>query len=247
MWMNKSISVSMPAYNEQDGIAAAVQGFRDIRDVAGNPVVDEIIVIDNNSSDATAERALASGATVVSESRQGYGFAVRRGLAEATKDIVVICEPDGTFVPKDIFKLLSYSEEFDMVCGTRTTRELFWEEANMGIFLRVGNLVVAKLLELLYGTCSLSDCGCTFRLIHREALQKIQHEFHVGTSHFLPNMVIAARLHDLTLIEIPLTYRDRIGESKITGTLAGKWKTGLAMISLILMSWPDYIARKLRK
>lgn len=134
-----------------------------------------------------------------------------------------------------------------MVCGTRTTRELFWKEANMGVFLRVGNLLVAKLLELLYDTCSLSDCGCTFRLIHMAALKKIQHEFHVGKSHFLPNMVIAARMHNLSLIEIPLTYKGRVGESKITGTLSGIWKTGLSMIALILMSWPSYIMRKSKK
>ena len=236
----------MPAYNEAGGIEAAVNEFKSLKDVAGNAIVDEIIVVDNNSSDGTGELALLAGAKVVIEHRQGYGYAVRRGLAEATQDIVVICEPDGTFAAKDIFKLLAYSDEFDMVCGTRTTRELFWEEANMGIFLRIGNLVVAKALELLYGTCSLSDCGCTFRLIHRPALKKIEHQFHVGNSHFLPNMIIAARMNGLSLIEIPVTYKDRIGESKITGSLLGKWSTGLAMIRIILTSWPGYMRNRVR-
>ena len=137
MWMNRTISVSMPAYNEELGIEDAVLGFLNIKDASGRNVVDEVIVVDNNSKDKTAELAANAGARVVSETRQGYGFAVRRGLQEAANDIVIICEPDGTFIANDIFKLLSYSGEFDMVCGTRTTRELFWEEANMGIFLRL--------------------------------------------------------------------------------------------------------------
>ena len=64
-----------------------------------------------------------------------------------------------------MLKLLAYADDFDMVCGTRTTRELIWEQANMGWFLRIGNLAVAKLMQVLYDGPSLSDCGCTLRLI----------------------------------------------------------------------------------
>jgi len=156
----------------------------------------------------------------------------------------VLCEPDGTFLASDIMKLLAYSGDFEMVCGTRTTRELIWQQANMGWFLRWGNWVVAKLLELLYGTSSLSDCGCTFRLIRREASRRIASDLHVGRSHFLPNMVIAARQNGVGLIEIPLTYRGRVGESKITGNIKGVFTTGFAMIFLILRSWPEFVRRR---
>ena len=147
---------------------------------------------------------------------------------------MILAEPDGTFVGRDVLKLLAYSDEFDMVCGTRTTRELIWEQANMGWFLRLGNWTVAKMVQLLYGGPSLSDCGCTLRLTHRVALDRIQDELRVGGSHFLPEMVIVGLKQKLRIIEIPVNYRGRIGESKITGSLRGTLRTGLSMIALIL-------------
>lgn len=228
MYGDKTVSVILPAYNEEQYIRAAVEDF------AATGVVDEIIVVDNNSRDRTAEEARATVARVVLETSQGYGFALRRGLREATGDLIIMAEPDGTFVGRDVLKLLSYSEDFQMVCGTRTTRELVWEQANMGWFLRIGNWVVAKMLQLLHDGPSLSDCGCTMRLMHRSALQKFQDELTVGASHFLPEMVILALRKKLSVIEVPVNYRGRVGESKITGSLKGTLRTGFRMIALIL-------------
>jgi hypothetical protein len=104
----------------------------------------------------------------------------------------------------------------------------------MGWFLRQGNWAVAKMLQLLYNGPSLSDCGCTLRLIHRQALARIQDKFTVGGSHFLPEMVILALKHKIRMIEIPVNYRGRVGESKITGNFKGVLRTGLRMIGLIL-------------
>jgi len=228
MYQGKSVGVVFPAYNEEQCIDAAVREFLAV------PAVDTVYVIDNNSRDNTAELARQAGAVVIRETRQGYGYGLRRGLAEAKEDLIVLAEPDGTFVAGDILKLLSYSPEFNMILGTRTSRELIWKGANMGFFLRVGNTVVAKMLELLFNGPSMSDCGCTFRLIHREAAHKILPSLTVGQSHFLPEMVILALHKKLTLIEIPLNYRSRIGISKITGTLKGAVSTGLQMIQLIV-------------
>jgi glycosyltransferase involved in cell wall biosynthesis len=228
MWENKTISVVFPAYNEEDNIAEAVKAFL----VLG--VIDEVIVVDNNSKDRTAERARSAGARVVSETTQGYGAALTRGLREATTDLIVLSEPDGTFNSRDIYKLLAYYDEFDMICGTRTTRELIWKEANMGWFLRQGNTVVAKMLELLFSGPSLSDCGCTMRLLRRETRDVLLPKLTVKGSHFLPETVILCLLAGLRVIEIPVNYRGRIGESKITGTLKGTLKTGTNMILLIL-------------
>ncbi len=228
MYGDKTVSVVLPAYNEEQYIRAAVEDF------AATGVVDEIIVVDNNSRDRTAEEARATVARVVQETSQGYGFALRRGLREATGDLIIMAEPDGTFVGRDVLKLLAYSQDFEMVCGTRTTRELVWEQANMGWFLRIGNWVVAKMLQLLHDGPSLSDCGCTLRLTHRTALQKFQDELTVGASHFLPEMVILALRKKLSIIEVPVNYRGRVGESKITGSLEGTLRTGFRMIALIL-------------
>jgi glycosyltransferase involved in cell wall biosynthesis len=228
MYGSKSVSVVFPAYNEEKYIRSAVVDFF-IPDV-----VDEVVVVDNNSRDRTAEEAQQTQARLVTETKQGYGNALRRGLREATGDLVILAEPDGTFVGRDVLKLLAYADDFDMVCGTRTTRELIWTQANMGWFLRMGNWTVAKMLQFLYGGPSLSDCGCTLRLTHRAALQRFQDDLTVGGSHFLPEMVILALQRGLRVIEVPVNYRGRVGESKITGSMKGTLSTGFHMIGLIL-------------
>ena len=224
----KKVSVVFPAYNEEGYIRPAVEDF------FIPSVVDEIVVVDNNSRDRTADDVRRTRARLVSETRQGYGFALQRGLHEATGDIVILAEPDGTFIGRDVLKLLAYADDFDMVCGTRTTRELVWDQANMGWFLRMGNWTVAKMLQMLYGGPSLSDCGCTLRLTHRAALERIRGDLTVGGSHFLPEMVILALKKGLKVIEVPVNYRGRVGESKITGNLKGTLKTGFNMIGLII-------------
>jgi glycosyltransferase involved in cell wall biosynthesis len=225
---DKSVSVVFPAYNEEEGIADAVRSFGALESV------DEVVVVDNNSGDRTAELAAQAGGRVVREERQGYGFALRRGLAEATGDLIIMAEPDGTFVADDVYKLLAYSGDAELVLGTRTTRELIWEQANMGRFLRWGNWIVAKLLEVLYGTPSLTDCGCTLRLVHRDALERFRDRLTVGSSHFLPEMVILARLHDVTMLEVPVSYRARKGSSKITGSFRTTLEVGVNMVRIIL-------------
>ena len=228
MWQGHRVSVVFPAYNEQDGIAEAVADFGALE------AVDEVLVVDNNSRDATAARAAAAGARVVHEPRQGYGHALRRGLGEAIGEYVVLAEPDGTFMGKDVLKLLAYADDFDLVLGTRTTRELIWHGANMGWQLRWGNWLVAKLLQILFDGPSLSDCGCTLRLVRRSALERLLPRFTVGGSHFLPEMVCLALLHRLRLIEVPVHYRRRVGTSKITGSMATALRVGVRMCGLIL-------------
>jgi glycosyltransferase involved in cell wall biosynthesis len=228
MYKNKTVGIVFPAYNEESGIKEAVQDFK------AQEAVDKVYVIDNNSKDKTAELAKEAGAIVIGEPKQGYGSALRRGLKECDCDLVVLCEPDGTFVARDIEKILSYSSDFAMVMGTRTTRELIWHRANMGQFLRIGNWVVGKSLAFLFNGPSISDCGCTFRMIQRELLDKMNPHLKVNKSHFLPEMVCLALLMHASIIEIPLNYKGRLGESKITGTLKGTLKTGFAMIFLII-------------
>jgi len=233
----KTVTVVFPAYNEAANIARAVRDFLAVS------AVDEVLVVDNNSRDGTGDLAREAGARVVLETKQGYGNALQRGLREATGDYVVLAEPDGTFVAKDVVKLLAYADELDMVMGTRTTRELIWEQANMGWFLRVGNWAVAKLLQLLFDGPSLSDCGCTLRLIRREAALRIVDQLTVGGSHFLPEMVVLALLNGLRIVEVPVNYRARIGESKITGSRVTTLKVGTRMIGLIL----DYRLKNWRR
>src|SRR6266545_1487075 len=228
MWQGQRVTVVFPAYNEEDGIADAVADF------GGIEAVDEVLVVDNNSKDATAQRAKAAGARVVQEPKQGYGNALRRGLAEANGEYIVLAEPDATFMGKDVLKLLTYADDFDLVLGTRTTRELIWRGANMGWQLRWGNWIVAKVLQVLFGGPSLSDCGCTLRLIRRDAAARMLPRLTVGGSHFLPEMVCLALLDKARLIEVPVNYRHRVGESKITGSMQTALRVGARMLGLIV-------------
>src|SRR5712691_12620705 len=228
MWQGHRVSIVFPAYNEEAGIAAAVADFGAL------DAVDEVLVVDNNSRDQTAARAEEAGARVVLEPRQGYGNALRRGLAEAQGEYVVLAEPDGTFMGKDVLKLLAFADDFDLVLGTRTTRELIWHGANMGWRLRWGNWIVAKLLQVLFDGPSLSDCGCTLRLIRRAAAQRLLPRFTVGSSHFLPEMVCLALLEGQRLVEVPVNYRDRVGESKITGSMQTALRVAARMVSVIV-------------
>lgn len=226
--MERNISIVMPAYNEEEYIAQAVEDFRKI------PGVKEVVVVNNNSKDRTEELAKNAGARVILETKQGYGYACQRALSEAKYDYIILVEPDGTFDAKDVNKLMAYADEANLVLGTRTVKELIWNGANMGIFLKWGNWFIAKMIEVLYNGPHLSDVGCTYRLIKRDALKTINSKFTVGKSHFSPEMMILAIKNGLKVVEIPVNYRSRKGTSKITGKKFNAFKLGLRMISLII-------------
>ena len=197
VYNGKKISVVIPAYNEEESIRGVVKDF-------SKKFVDEVIVVDNNSNDKTAEFGKKEGAKVVKEIKQGYGFAIRRGLKEAKGDVIIVTEADQTFQGKDMIKLLSYIDDADMILGTRTCKELVGRDANMGFFLRWGNIFVGKVLEFLYGNVRLTDVGCTFRAIKRKSLKKIINKFRVGGSYFSPEMILEALKTNLKVVEIPV-------------------------------------------
>lgn len=226
MYRNHSISVVMPAYNEKEGIVNIINDFKSIG------ITDEILVVDNNSKDGTAQLARDAGAAVITETRQGFGYACQKGLKIARGEYIVLVEPDGTFSAKDIFKFLSYSEDFDFIQGTRTTKEMIWQGANMGHLLKWGNWLVAKLLQLLYAGPSLSDMGCTYRLITKSSLNEIKDSFKVGGSAFLAEMTACALKKRIKTIEIPVNYLMRKGVSKITGS---KWRTVIVCLEMLLI------------
>jgi glycosyltransferase involved in cell wall biosynthesis len=228
MWQGHRVSVVFPAYNEQAGIAAAVTDFGSL------DAVDDVLVIDNNSQDETAPRAEAAGARVVREPRQGYGNALRRGLATAQGEYIVLAEPDGTFIGKDVLKLLAYADDFDLVLGTRTTRELIWHGANMAWLLRWGNWAVAKLIEALFNTSHLSDVGCTYRLLRREMADHVAAAMKVGGNHAGAEIMLLTVVSGARFVEVPVNYLPRVGVSSVTGDPRAAVGVGLRMIGLVL-------------
>ena len=200
--------------------------------------MDEISAVDNNSRDGSDKEIQLTSAKYVKEMTQGYGAALRRGMREATGDLIVTCEPDGTFRASDLDRLLVYSQEYDVVFGTRTSRNPVWSGgdpgANMDFALRMGNWAVAKLLEYLFNGPSFTDVGCSYKLIHRIAYEKIKNSLTVDGNWFSPEYMIRVLQHQLSVVEIPVRYGARIGISKITGKRSKAIVLGFRMIRFIL-------------
>lgn len=228
MWHGKSIAVVLPTYRERDSIAACIRGFEKLG------VVDDILVINNNAEPGTSDEVAGTSAREVVEARQGYGAAIRRGLDEVDADLICICEPDGTFNPIDLHKLLAFSEECDVVFGSRTVTTFIWSGANMNIFLRWGNWTVAKLIEVLFNTPYLSDVGCTMRLISRETVERIRPAFAGEASSFGLELLLLSVISGERFVQVPVNYLPRVGTSSVTGQLSKTIVLGVEMIVMVL-------------
>lgn len=231
MFRGKTVSLVIPAYNEAATIAAVVSEFRD------SPHLDEIVVVDNNCADATATLAEAAGARVVREPTAGYGAALLAGMSHAKGDIIVLTEADGSFSARDLEKLLVYLDDADMVMGTRTTRQMVEQGANMRFVLRWANVAMAKFLQLLWlrpAEPRFTDVGCTFRALHRSTFLAIKDALRERGPAFSPEMMCAALNARRRVIEIPVTYRRRSGgESKHSATFAKLARTAWMMFKTI--------------
>jgi len=235
MWRNKKVSVIFPTYNEKESIRAAIEDF------FADGLVDEIVVVNNNAAEGTDEEVKATRARLVYETRQGYGYAIWKGLAEATGDLLIIAEPDGTFSGNDVIKMLAYSDDVPVVFGTRTSREFVWEGANMGFLLKFGNWAVGKMIEFLFNTTILTDVGCSMRLLSRDACERIAPYFTVGGSAFGPQIILLTILNKIPFAEIAVNYGQRVGKSSVTGNKLRAAFLGLDMIAMVLryrlLSW----------
>jgi glycosyltransferase involved in cell wall biosynthesis len=229
MWHGKTLAVILPTYNEAASIAACIEAF----DSLG--IVDDIVVVNNNAHPDTSPAVASTIAREVHESHQGYGAAIRRGLAEtATADLVCVCEPDGTFDPHDLLKLLPYSVDVDVVFGSRTVQTFILHGANMGAFLRWGNWAVAKLAMVLFNSVHLSDVGCTFRVLSRHAVDELTPLFRRHDSSFGFEMMLHVLKRQMPFVQVPVKYMPRVGESSVTGDWMKTLPLGLLMIRLCI-------------
>ncbi len=224
------MSVVIPTYNEAGSIRGVVDKFFE------TGAVDEVVVVDNNALGNTREEVTKTKARLVHEQKQGYGHAIMRGLKEAKGDLIVVTEGDGTFQSKDIEKFLSYSDEFDVVLGSRTSREIMWEGAFMPYPVRFGNWLWAKWVEILFDGPVLTDIGCTYKLVSRKALNKVIDMFPLsrGDGTFNPEFIIWLLRRRVKAVEIPIIYKERVGKSMYTGSIWRAFKLGLKMVPVIL-------------
>jgi glycosyltransferase involved in cell wall biosynthesis len=233
MFDGQRVAVIVPCYNEEATIAAVVAEY------LGQELVDRVLVVDNNSRDTSGEVARAAGAEVMVETRQGYGEALRAGLDHAAKDsdILVITEADGSFRAADLPKLLHYLPDCSMALGTRTTKQMVEQGANMDFLLRWGNVSMAKLVELFWffpHEPRLTDVGCSSRAVWSKVWTTLSPGTREPGPSFAPEMICEAYRQGLRVVEIPVHYGARLGgESKHSRSFLQVAKTAMGMFRTI--------------
>jgi glycosyltransferase involved in cell wall biosynthesis len=218
------VSVIIPTHNE----AQAIQ--RVLADLPSE-LATEVIVVDSSSTDGTPEMARRMGARVVQEPRRGYGRACLTGLATANSpDVVVFLDGDYSDRPSELPILLAPIAEgrADITLGSRlrernSARALPWHQA-------LGNRLAASLIGLLYGL-EISDLG-PFRAGRADVVRAL--ELAETTYGWAVEMILKGALAGFRIVEVPVSYYPRIGESKISGTLKGTLGAGWFILSLIV-------------
>ena len=221
------IKVIIPAYNEEKAIANVINEIP--------KSVNEIIVISNNSTDNTIEVAKNAGATVLSEINKGYGYACLRGmeyiaLQEIKPDIIVFLDGDYSDYPEELAKLIEpiLYQNIDFVIGARVER--FREKHAMTPQQIFGNWLATFLMKSFFNA-KFSDLG-PFRAIKYEKL--IALEMEDKTYGWTVEMQLKVLKQKMTYVEIPVKYKNRIGVSKVSGTVKGSILAGIKIIGWIL-------------
>ena len=232
------LTVALTAYNDEQSISAAVEDF------LTHSLVDRVIVVSNNSTDQTMQRAQAAGAITFNEQMQGYGHCVYRCLTEAAKfedtELVVLCEGDRTFRAYDLDKFVAYAPHADIVNGTRTVEALRQYSTQLTTFMYYGNLFVGKLLEAKHlGRSTITDVGSTFKLCRRATLRRLLPSLNPRINlEFNAHFLDTALGHDYRLIECPITFHSRVGVSKGGNTDNMRaLKVGCRMMMGIILGW----------
>ncbi len=222
-----SIDVVIPAFNEQESIVHVLKDMP--RDW-----VREVVVVNNNSTDDTVERAAAGGATVLTENRQGYGWACLKGIdyleqKEDQPDIIVFMDADYSDYPEELPKVVAPILEngMDMVIGSRALGER--EKKSMMPQQIFGNWLATTLIRWFY-RAKFTDLG-PFRALKFDKLLELQMKD--KTYGWTVEMQVKAARKKYSFTEVPVNYRERIGVSKVTGTVKGTILAGYKIITTI--------------
>ena len=224
--MQQSIFVIIPAYNEARSIGKVIEDIPEI--------VTEVIVVNNNSSDTTSQVAKTAGATVLSEENRGYGSACLKGMAYISEkdikpDIIVFLDGDYSDYPEELTKLVApiIEEDIDFVIGARIKR--LRESGSMTFPQRFGNWLATSLMKLFFRS-TYTDLG-PFRAIKYQKLLALEMED--KTYGWTVEMQLKALKRKYSYVEVPVRYRNRIGVSKVSGTVKGAIFAGIKILSWI--------------
>ncbi len=205
--VSQAVSVVIPAYNEAEHVATQIQAVRDVMEMTGWDF--EIIVVDDGSSDGTAQRAAATGVRVLRNRRnRGYGASLKRGIGESRFPWILITDADGTYPPSAIPELLAAAPDNDMVVGARTGAQVA-----IPVSRRPAKWILGKLASYLAGR-KLPDINSGLRLMRKDLVEKYQHLLPQGFS-FTTTITLASTCNDYDVEYIPINYMARLGSSKI--------------------------------
>lgn len=213
-----SVSIVLPCLDEANAVAAVVREAREA--IASARVAGEVIVVDNGSTDGSAEIAERAGARVIHERRRGYGNALRSGFASARCDVVLMADADGSY---DLSSLPAFLERIaagdDLVMGTRFRGGI--EAGAMPALHRyVGNPLLSRILNVLFGT-GVQDAHCGIRAFRRDALPRMR--LRMPGMELASEIVVNAARQGLHIGEVPVRYRVRTGRSKLNSLRDG-WR-----------------------
>ena len=221
-----TIKVIIPAYNEEKAIANVIKDIPNY--------VDEVIVISNNSTDNTVAVAQSAGATVLTENKKGYGYACLKGLDYISKlpnkpDIIVFLDGDYSDYPEELTKIVApiITDGIDLVIGARAAN--LREKNSMTPQQVFGNWLATFLMKVFFGA-TFTDLG-PFRAIKYDKLVALNMED--KTYGWTVEMQLKALKQKFSYVEIPVRYKNRIGVSKISGTVKGTFMAGIKIIGWI--------------
>ena len=220
------IKVIIPAFNEADSISHVINDIPDI--------VNETIVVSNNSTDATETNAKEAGAAVLKEPQKGYGYACLKGMSyvaeqEKKPDIIVFLDGDYSDYPEELIKIVEpiIKDDIDFVIGARVKR--LREQGSMTMPQIFGNWLATFLMRIMFNS-KFTDLG-PFRAIKYDKLLVLNMED--KTYGWTVEMQLKALKQKLSYIEIPVNYRNRIGVSKVSGTIKGAIFAGIKILGWI--------------
>ncbi|NYB52584.1 MAG: glycosyltransferase family 2 protein [Methanobacteriaceae archaeon] len=214
------LSVVIPALNEEGIVGKTVESVP-LKKLSDAGFETEIIVVDNASEDNTSQEAMEAGAKVVCEKNRGYGNAYLRGFREASGDIIVMGDADGTYPFDEILEFIQpiLKENAEFVMGSRLKGNIK-KGAMPALHRYIGNPFLTWVLNALFHT-GISDAHCGMRAMTKEAWNKM--DLKTPGMEFASEMVIEASRKNLRISEVPITYYPREGESKLSSFSDG-WR-----------------------
>lgn len=224
------ISIVMPCLNEEEGVAECVT--KALTWMKGAGMRGEVIVVDNNSTDRSAEIAAAAGARVIPEREPGYGAAIRAGFRQARGKYMVMGDCDNTYDFSQLTPLVGPLDEgYDLVMGNRMTDELA-KGAMPWSHRVIGTPIISFMLRMFTGA-KITDSQCGLRAMRRDSIQALN--LRTPGMEFASEMILKAMRQHLKLTEVPISYDVRVGEAKLN-TIRDGWRH----LRFLLISSPSY-------